>query len=716
MNSSPDKEKRPECNTIQAAFLLDYMQKKNEPRYHFRELLIFVALVFLCYHHVLHSPWQLDDKPGIVDNYLLHITDLWPPSLIQTFIAQPFAPGSLYRPFANLSFGINWFWGGNNPFGYHLVNCIIHAVNAILLYKITLVLINLCNRRYSRTILETHAHSIALLSAVLWCINPIQIQAVTYIVQRMASLGTLFFLLSLYSYLLFRSANSKREQLLLCVLFFILALGSKENTVTLIPTLLLVEFFFFYEKSSSKRISFYSLLIVANFLFICAGFAYLISHGYFTSFFDLSGSRPFSPFQRLLTQPRVLLFYLSLIFLPTPYRLSIDHGIEHSSSLLSPLSTLPSMVAIFALLTFAFMARRRFPLASFAVLFFFINHLIESTIIPLEMVFEHRNYLPSLFLFLPISCFFVYVLDHYRQTSRIMFGLIFVLGSFLVLSFGLATYTRNTAWQTEEALWLSALKRAPDNARPLAKLGNIYGWEKEHTQENYALALAFYQKALGSYSPRVTFTASVYNNIGKLHRRYGDFDLAIDYYQKANRENSRFRNALYEIAEIYVLQGKFEEALAAINDLIQTDPRPSRYFKVKTLSLLRLDRNRQAVIASANTMLRSAVNQPYLYLTGVALLRSGNYQQAEWFLAQALKSQPHDLRILLSLLELRVREGDVNAIDSAAAAIVQQHPVKLIEKTLSDLENDNGSIPLDQKLIKPALYRAIVLDMEYFEA
>ena len=94
-------------------------------------------LLFLCYANTLHVPWVLDDPPNITENYPLHITNLLPETLRQTLFAKPFAPGTLERPVAYLSFALNWFVGQDNPFGYHLVNLCIHILTAFFLFATT---------------------------------------------------------------------------------------------------------------------------------------------------------------------------------------------------------------------------------------------------------------------------------------------------------------------------------------------------------------------------------------------------------------------------------------------------------------------------------------------------------------------------------------------------------------------------------------------------
>ena len=131
-----------------------------------------------------------------------------------------------------------------------------------------------------------------------------------------------------------------------------------------------------------------------------------------------------------MTEPRVLCIYLSQLFYPVPTRLSIEHDIIYSTSLIRPWTTLPAILGVFFLIGLAGRQMRRRPMLSFAILFFFLNHAVESSVLPLELIFEHRNYLPSMFLFVPVAIGLQRVLDFYRAKQSVLYP---VLIAFIVL-------------------------------------------------------------------------------------------------------------------------------------------------------------------------------------------------------------------------------------------------------------------------------------------
>lgn len=187
-----------------------------------------LILIFAVYSNTFTAPWFFDDFPNIVNNPPLHLYNLMPESIWQTFFAQPFRQGNLYRPIACLSLALNWFAGQENTVGYHLVNTAIHYMAAIVLYLTVIKFFQ--TPRLEDTHPPERVFFVSLLTAVLWAVNPIQTQAVTYIVQRMASLAGMFYILSIYGYIAGRLQKQPRRQygyFTLCLLSFFLLWAAK---------------------------------------------------------------------------------------------------------------------------------------------------------------------------------------------------------------------------------------------------------------------------------------------------------------------------------------------------------------------------------------------------------------------------------------------------------------------------------------------------------
>lgn len=673
-------------------------------------VLLLGAILFLCYSNTFNVPWVLDDPPNITQNLPIQIDNLWPETILHSFYAKPFQEGVLYRPIVMSTFAVNWYFGKSNPIGYHIVNLIIHIISSIVLYKTCLLLLKSSPFRDKFTSYDIFF--IALLATILWAINPIQIQAITYIVQRMASMAAMFFLLAFYFFIAARRSTDRyqiRKRILLCLLFFLLALGCKENTITLIPSLLLVEVIFFYDSEGSKSDLYFKALLIANILLLTAGLYYLWSHSYFLNLFSQAGSRPFSPYERLLTQPAILLFYLSLLLFPFPSRFSIDHDFPLSISFFDPWTTLPSIIVILVLVSFGIIRWRKNPLLSFTILFFFINHMVESSIIPLELVFEHRNYLPSFFLFLPIAAFIKFALD---KLSAIGFRVVYLFGIILVMAAltttGYATYQRNSVWQSEENLWKNALSKAPGNARPYSKLGDIYGWQKEPTQKNTNIAVGLYQEALNKVSPRTSFKPAIVDNIGKIYMNRGMLDQAVHYFRKSNEMNPGYITARFDLAKALTMQGNFKEALDLMDNILTEKHYQNNFFNLRTLLLLWLDRPDEAVISANWALSLTSPNgkKQYYYNTGVAMTRAGHYSQGLWFLNQARYFIPDDFHILASSIENRLLAGDTIAAETFASQLVDRTSLGILHSKLTLLPAQFAAVPVNTALILPYIVEA----------
>ena len=673
-----------------------------------------MALVFCSYANTFHSSWQLDDPPNITENFLLHINNLQPETLWQTFFAKPFSDGDFYRPIANFSFSLNWYLGQANPLGYHIVNLSIHLVAALFLFKSIWLLMCTRNRDESDNI---NAYHIALLSAILWAVNPIQTQAVTYIVQRMASMAGMFFIIGIYHFISARQASARInifKHFIFCGLFFLLALGCKENSITFIPSLLLIEIFFFPKNTQSSQIIL-RLLTAANIFLFGVAFFYIINQNYLQSLTVPMGTRPFSILERILTEPSILLFYLSLIFYPSPARLSIDHSFPLSTSLFSPWNTLPAIFCIVLLLIFAIQRRHINPLLCFSILFFFINHSVESTIIPIELIFEHRNYIPSLFLFLPISAGLICLINHFAATSRLLHRVLLIAITLFLIIIGLGTYNRNSVWHSEESLWADTLSKAQDNARPYAKLGEIYGWQKEKNSENLQISVALFHKALERESPRTSYKAAIVGNIGKVYRNYGMLDQAIEFFHKSLELNSDFNTSRYDLAETLALQGKFEQALKQIDIVITKNGQQSRFFNLKALILLWLDRPKKAVVFTQKAMHKTFVNKErYFYNTGVGLGRANCYKQGEWFLKRALHQFPNDTRILLSLIENRLLADDTSSARKYTLKLLERQGIVSLSDIFESLQTEYSAVPINVDLISPIIIETATSSVSKF--
>jgi hypothetical protein len=287
----------------------------------------------------------------------------------------------------------------------------------------------------------------------------------------MASMAGLFYFMSLYFYVKGRTGEGLKKKgifFALCGLCGLASLASKQNAAMLPVSLFLYDLLLIQgvtRESLRRNVKILLLPVLAIVLIALAyGDLSYITDGY--------KDRPFTPVQRLLTEPRVIIYYIALLLYPLDSRLMLLHDIEISRSLVTPWTTLPAILLIVLIMGAALFLSRKRPLISFCILFFFLNHLIEGSLVPLELIFEHRNYIPSLSFFLLLSLFLVHVLDYfsYRKPLQLMTAALIV---FVLVGNGHTTWLRNDAFRTQFALWKDNIAKAPGLSRPHANLGKI---------------------------------------------------------------------------------------------------------------------------------------------------------------------------------------------------------------------------------------------------
>jgi protein O-mannosyl-transferase len=617
-----------------------------------RAFLLLSVLIFLIYSNTFDAAWHLDDFPNITESAVIHVNDLDWVSLSQP-VLQALKDGRMDRPLPRLSFALNWYIGKDAPEGYHVVNLAIHILTACLLFLTARTLFRTPNLR---GVSRQNADFVCLLGTVLWAVNPIQTQAVTYIVQRMAAMAAMFCVLSMYSYLRARLSGprvSKAGWAAMCILSFALGLGSKENAAVLPLMLFAIELCFFQDLSLAQtRRRFAAAGLVVGILLLGLGsLMFLKGDPLSVLRYD---NRYFSPSERLLTQPRVLVFYLSQIFYPAPTRLSIEHDFSVSTSLIDPWTTLASMVVICALVCFAVLQLRKRPLLSFAILFFFINHLIESSIIGLELVFEHRNYMASMFLFFPVAAGLKSLIDRYSGRSRSMVWLLAGFITLLVVGLGTGTYIRNQVWSSGKLLWEDAAAKAPGSSRPLHNLA----WDHYERIGDYTSALEIYHAALERTKTNIYQESIILNNMASIYYTMHDYAKAAEFWRRALANYSGYSEISYRLALALTRLGDLAEAEAHLNRLLTQHPAHPYALNLKGILLLRRGEALEGIRCMHGALEMQPTRLAATINIGAAYMLAGNLRKAELFFKDACFRFPGEKIGLLWLAFLDLRTGN----------------------------------------------------------
>jgi tetratricopeptide (TPR) repeat protein len=437
--------------------------------------LIMFATVLLCtavYLPGLSGPWIFDDYTNIIHNSYVRITSLDGSSLYHAAFSMESGP--LKRPIAVMSFALNhYFANGFNTTPFKITNLVIHLVNALLVFWLAALILmrarELANPR-ARHSRQSHGtvYILAACAALIWSIHPLQLTSVLYVVQRMTELAATFTLLGLIGYLHGRRkmlAGQRTKGLWLAFAGIVgggaLGILSKENAALLPLFVVLLEFFLFHDEPPWRQWKFLSeprkraIWILAILTGVAA---LLLVVNYALPRYEI---REFTMFERLVTEARVLFFYLSLLFLPSISRLGHQHDdIVVSSSLFAPWTTLPSVIGIILLIVAGVWLRKRNPLLGLGILWFFTGHLMESTILPLEIAHEHRNYFPSFGFALGIAAVLARPMP--TMQSRRLIWAAFVA---ITIAYAGTTYLRASQWSDHNSFYRYELAHHPQSAR-----------------------------------------------------------------------------------------------------------------------------------------------------------------------------------------------------------------------------------------------------------
>jgi tetratricopeptide (TPR) repeat protein len=520
------------------------MKRITKPRPFYASFAVHLALItvigLICYSNTFSASFHLDDYFNIVTNSNIRGFDY--------FAAHPFSNRSV----GYLTFALNYRLHGMDVRGYHIANLSVHVLNAFLAYFIVVLTLTL----RGGTANVASPRFTALLAGLLFVSHPIQTQAVTYVVQRFASLATLFFLVSLFAYIKSRISERIVPRLSFYALFLVsalLAVKTKENAVSLPIIIMVYEFMFFRERIEKRAL--YLLPMLLSAVLVPVFFLDIRIEEEVA----LSGSG------YLFTQFRVVVTYIRLLVLPINQNFDYDFPLHHSGFDLPVVLSFVFLLGIFALGIYLLYRSRTtdygFRLASFGVFWFFITLAPESSVVPLkDVIFEHRVYLPSVGAFSAVSAGLVMFIG--RLGKRSLAVAVSIVAMVLLVFTG-AAYSRNCVWKDEITLWRDVIVKSPEKARGYHNLGSAYrlGGQNDKAIEYYREALKldpwFYQ---------------THYQLGIAYRDKRMLDKAIWHYWNAIGIKPEYADAHLFLGEAYELKGFLEDAASEYRATLELIP------------------------------------------------------------------------------------------------------------------------------------------------
>lgn len=439
-------------------------------------LIILISFfVFLVYIPSFTGGFQHDDIANLTANPELKIESLSFDSIQQASMSSD--AGLLKRPLSMLTFGLNYFVFGDEPISFKVINTIIHIINSILVFFVISRLKTINNKNSPRSLVTNHYFIFASICAFIWAIHPIQVSTTAYIIQRMTLLATLFSLTSILFFLNFRHLLVTKKKFsnlnaIFCLTSICAGILCKENAILTFPLLVAIELIVIQpllEKNDSlkfTRNTLTKLFILALIIFIPLLYLLLDYYSY-----ETLRTREFTLHERFLTQFRVISLYIKWFLIPNITEMGLHHDdIAISTSLLNPISTLFGFLFLFGLLLLGLLLIKFLPLASLGIAWFFIGHLLESTIIPLELSYEHRNYLPTIGLVLAIAEIVRHLSKRLIDSKRMKFT---ILGAIIVALY-FTSFIRTSQWSDPLNFAFYEAKHHPNSVRANHALGMIY--------------------------------------------------------------------------------------------------------------------------------------------------------------------------------------------------------------------------------------------------
>ncbi|MCL5022905.1 MAG: tetratricopeptide repeat protein [Nitrospirae bacterium] len=624
-------------------------------------ILLICLLGFVIYSNTFHSPFQWDESDFIVGNPIVrNLAYFKNPASAE---GLPVYDGFKSRFIGYLTFALNYRLHGFHVVGYHVVNLVVHLINAILVYFLVVLTFRTpyFSKQYEVSSKQHSAHFpvptsycrfFALAVALLFVSHPVQTEAVTYIFQRFASLVSLFYLLSLVLYIkgrLSRRQAGKPASYFFAFVSAVLAMKTKENAFTLPVVITLYEFLFFTGPLKSRVLRLVpfllTMLIIPLTIIGASGSAgeiisevrdpdFLVDQG-------LSGKA------YLLTQLRVVVTYLRLLLLPVNQNLSYSYPLYHSllepPVFLSLLLLLSLFGAAIYLLYRSWQAGKltsrqtggliegdfvtihdsRFTfyrLIAFGIFWFFITLSVESSIIPIPMLMdEYRIYLPSVGFFLSLTAAGLLLLQRPGRKapqSRKIAAAFFIA---VLLTMSSATFARNILWKDKVSLWKDVVRKNPGSPRGYNNLGLAYAEKGLH------------EKAIGMYERSTSLNPSyvlAYTNLGVAYAAVGKTGMAIDNFEKAIALNPNYAVAYSNLARAYGESGRIDKAAENYSRAVTLAPYDGKAYHGLGTAYVLLGRLDDA-LAAYSKFIALSPDDPEAYRSrGVLYARKGDLRAA----------------------------------------------------------------------------------------
>jgi len=583
---------------------------------------LFVALItFLVYLPALQNDFvNWDDPDYVYENQNIRSIDFrslkW---MFSTFHVQN------WHPLTWFSHAVDYAIWGLNPMGHHLTSIIFHGLNAFLIVVLVMRLLDKKSEGLLSSPLNNRAHQTARITAVviglLFGLHPLHVESVAWISERKDVLYAFFFLLSIVSYLKYTSSEQGRQKVLnyiFCMLFFIFSLMSKPMAVTLPVVFIILDIYPLGRVELRSLFKFHHKVFVEKLPFITLGLASAI----ITILAQQKEIASFEvhPGERILVAFRSLAFYLFKIIWPID--LSPLYPYPSQISLLS-LQYVSSLFLISGITVFCVLSWKKYKVFSAVWVYFIVTLLPVIGIVKIgtQAAADRYTYLPSIgpFFLMGLCIASLWKKDAAPKNGVTLKRLSVIAFSILISSIlSVMTIKQIRIWRDPLTLWDTELRRY--------SIPGAY-----NNRGNAYLLLGQYQQAIEDYNKALKQDrdfAKAYNNRGLAYEKLGKYQLAIEDFSLSIRTNNHEPLAYLNRGNVFKALSNYQKAIQDYSKAIELNPRKEDFYNNRGDAYLLLGQYQQA-IEDFNMAIRLNRDYDNAYLNrGIAYEILGNFKEA----------------------------------------------------------------------------------------
>ena len=651
---------------------------------YFQSLAFWIACtvaVTVAFFPGLNGPFIADDYPNFVFNELVKVDSLTGEQLYWSLTSN--RSGPLGRPLPALSFGLNYYFadGAFDRFQFKVTNLAIHLLTAFVAFAFVRLLV-----RHRGGVLSANATLVAAVAVGIWAVHPLQLTNVLYVVQRMNSMATLAMVFGLLVYcqgrvrLLQGQPGAWSRIIGGLILGTSLGLACKENAILVPAFALVIEATLFrWTTTTSVNAKRLKLLHLAGSGAIYGGGVVIV--WWVFEFWPATYARlDYSAFERVLTQSRILAEYVRMLLVPDLTSMNFFHDdMKASRGLLTPWTTAVALSFWLAVCALAYAWRHTNYWFTFGVAWFLAGHALEASVIPLELMFEHRNYMPSLGLILGVTMVSARFLLRFSQPRVAISAAVIA-----ILALTSLTFVRASLWQDTGTVARTMVERNPNSTRAWMMYARFLESQSAEVTEIYA---ATHQASLLGpldISSRVkmmeyiSYMALTLERLGvreqpPIKGEHGEVLLRINTRSLLNRRDvlgAAVAEILTHRAERVVPQ----TILARLTNCISRQ-RPECLALIPYIE-------QWLSSAIANTKLRSVTRQIYAWMQARVALTQGKFGRALAVVNEAIALEPSALSSHRHLAVVLITSGK---FEQAAAKITEIEAMTRTSRDWSEL-------------------------------